>query len=217
MGGILFVCEGNLCRSPFAELVSKAHLDAVTEGRVDVSSAGIRAEAGSGIPEPMAALIRDHGADPSSHRARQLDAGMLADASLVLVAERAQRSALVLLHPPALHYSFTIRHVERALLPLIAASGDPDALFDVADPEPVRRLVEVLRRGLDHVLVDRAVDDDVIDPYGRSTETYQQAVVQMRPALDLLVRSFGADGLPELTAARSRSRFALGRRRHRSR
>ena len=211
MGGLLFVCEGNLCRSPFAELVTKVRLDAVSHGRLGIASAGTRARVGEGVPEPMASLVRENGADPSMHRARQLDAEMLADASLVLVAEGAHRSSLVRLHPPALHYSFTMRHVEHALMPLVTARDEPGALFDATDPGSVSRLVEVLRRGLDRIAAD-GDDDSVVDPYGRSAATYDRAVLQMRPALDLLVRSFGADGLPDVTKGRSRSWLALGRR-----
>lgn len=214
MAEILFVCEGNLCRSPFAQLVTKVRLDEVFQGRVEISSAGTRARVGEGVPAPMAELVTKYGADPSSHRARQVDARMLDDASLVLVAEGAHRAALVRLHPPVLHYSFTIRHVEHALLPLVAAPGVPGAVVDVADPDPVARLAEVLRRGLDRVATDGG-DDDVVDPYGRPASTYDRSVLQMRPALDLLARSFGAEGLPELSARRQRSWFALGRRRSR--
>lgn len=210
------MCEGNLCRSPFAELVTKVRLDAVSQGRLDVNSAGTRARVGEGVPAPIAALAREHGADASMHRARQLDAEMLAGASLVLVAEGAHRTSLVRLHPPALHYSFTIRHVEHALLPLLAAPDQAGALFDATDPGSVSRLVEVLRQGRDRVAADGA-DDDVVDPFGRSGATYDRAVFQMRPALDLLVRSFGADGLPEVTAGRSRSWFSRRRGRSASR
>lgn len=216
MAGILFVCEGNLCRSPFAELVSKARLDAVLGSRIEVSSAGIRAQVGSEVPEPMADLVRAQGADPSAHRARQLDRGMIAEASLVLVAEGAQRSVVVQLHPPALHYAFTIRHLERALVPLLVPPGAATPLFDSTDPEAVTRVAETLRHGSGRVGVERAGDDDVIDPYGRSRAAYDQAVGQMRPALDLLVRSFGAGGLAPVSAT-PQPRFTLGRLRRRPR
>lgn len=216
VGGILFVCEGNLCRSPYAELVSKDRLRSVMGSRIGVSSAGIRAQVGSRVPDPMARHIREQGVDPSMHRARQLDREMIADASLVLAADGAVRSAVVHVHPPSLHYVFTIRHLERALTPIIPVSGDVAPLFEVTAADSVSRVVEVLRRG-SGLVRDVRQDDDVIDPYGGSKRAYRQAVAEMQPALNLLVRSFGADGLSPVAAAPTRSRLAVRSRRRRGR
>jgi len=68
---VLFVCAGNLCRSPFAEglarrLASERGLD------LEFESAGEIAYEGSTCPPDALAAARAHGVDLSAHRARRL-------------------------------------------------------------------------------------------------------------------------------------------------
>jgi protein-tyrosine-phosphatase len=68
---ILFVCAGNLCRSPFAEglarrLASERGLD------LEFESAGEIAYEGSSCPRDALDAARWHGVDLSAHRARRL-------------------------------------------------------------------------------------------------------------------------------------------------
>ena len=77
---ILVVCSGNICRSPIGE----ALLAAQVQPGVAVSSAGCTALVGHGA-DPMACeVMQAQGGDLSHHRARQIDAALLADQDLVL-------------------------------------------------------------------------------------------------------------------------------------
>jgi protein-tyrosine-phosphatase len=81
---VLFVCTGNTCRSPMAEvigrsLVAQRHLNGVT-----VSSAGVAADAISGASEGSLLIAMEHGLDLSRHRSRQLTSAAIASADLVL-------------------------------------------------------------------------------------------------------------------------------------
>jgi low molecular weight protein-tyrosine phosphatase len=79
---ILILCVGNICRSPMAESLMRRALP-----ECDISSAGLGALVGNPA-DPMAIeLMREQGVDISSHRARQLQGHMLAEADLVLVME----------------------------------------------------------------------------------------------------------------------------------
>lgn len=72
---VLFVCTGNLCRSPIAEGLLRMRL--AESGRTDVTvdSAGIHARDGA-PPEPFAiAAAATLGADIARQRARQFDPG----------------------------------------------------------------------------------------------------------------------------------------------
>lgn len=71
---ILFVCMGNLCRSPTAEAVMRKYLsDAGLDGRVLVDSAGTHGYHEGCPPDPRAqAAARKRGYDLSSLRARQV-------------------------------------------------------------------------------------------------------------------------------------------------
>ena len=72
--GVLFVCTGNLCRSPIAEGLLRMRL--AESGRTDVTvdSAGIHARAGA-PPEAFAVAAAALGADIARQRARQFEAG----------------------------------------------------------------------------------------------------------------------------------------------
>lgn len=82
---ILFVCVGNICRSPTAEALMRHRL-----GRDDiaVASAGLQALVGRPIDATAGLLLREHGLDADAHRARQATASLLTGADLVLVMER---------------------------------------------------------------------------------------------------------------------------------
>ena len=71
---ILFVCHGNICRSPAAEyimrnMVKKAYMDDVIE--VDSAATSLE-EIGNPIYPPMARVLEDHGINPGGHAARRV-------------------------------------------------------------------------------------------------------------------------------------------------
>jgi protein-tyrosine-phosphatase len=84
---VLFVCTGNICRSPFAEAVARG------EG-LDVESAGLGAYAGAGPTDDAIAVARELGYDLSSHRARPVTAEMLERADVVVGMTAAHVKAL---------------------------------------------------------------------------------------------------------------------------
>ena len=86
---ILFVCVGNICRSPTAELLMRHRLQG-REG-VEVSSAGLQALVGRPVDPEAAALLRTAGIDPETHKARQASPSVLAGADLILVMEQAHQ------------------------------------------------------------------------------------------------------------------------------
>lgn len=71
---LLFVCHGNICRSPMAEFYAKAL--ASQEGlsdRLYIASAATSAEElGNGVYPPARRKLREHGIDCAGHAARQL-------------------------------------------------------------------------------------------------------------------------------------------------
>lgn len=81
---LLFVCTGNTCRSPLAEIVA-AHAIAAREWKhVRVASAGISAAPGAAASEGAIEVAREQGLDLSAHAASQLSAEQLEWADLVL-------------------------------------------------------------------------------------------------------------------------------------
>ena len=181
---ILVVCTGNVCRSPLAERLLRARLDAAGIGadQVSVESAGSRAMVGHAMSEQAAAELSQLGGDPAGFASRQLTAELVRAVDLVVTATLAHRSAVVALHPKALRYSFTLLELARLLetADLSSLGGSP--------VERVRGLgaFGVGRRGLAGPAL---LGDDVVDPYGHSREVYAATTRQIAPAVETLVRA----------------------------
>lgn len=74
MTRILFVCLGNICRSPMAEFVMKQLADnAGLSGKLEISSAATSTEeVGNTVYPPVRRLLLRHGIDSSGKTARQM-------------------------------------------------------------------------------------------------------------------------------------------------
>lgn len=86
---VLFVCSGNICRSPIAEVVTRSMLaDAGLTDQVEVDSAGTGGwHEGEGADRRTVRVLADHGYDGSAHRAREFDRDWFAGRDLILVAD----------------------------------------------------------------------------------------------------------------------------------
>ena len=74
MTRILFVCHGNICRSPMAEFVMKALVEeAGLGGEFEIASAATsREEIGNGVYPPARRKLAEHGIPCAGHAARQM-------------------------------------------------------------------------------------------------------------------------------------------------
>ena len=74
---ILFVCHGNICRSPMAEFVMRDMVRKVgLEDEIRVSSAGTSAEElGNPVYSPVRRLLKEHGIGCSGKTARRMIPG----------------------------------------------------------------------------------------------------------------------------------------------
>lgn len=77
---VLFVCTGNICRSPFAEVAARQLAD---DGARQFSSAGTFAMDGNGATATGVEAAADLGFDLTGHEARRLTAALLAETDLV--------------------------------------------------------------------------------------------------------------------------------------
>lgn len=82
---VLFVCTGNTCRSPLAEVLARRHAEALGVGeRVRVRSAGTGAMPGFVASAGSATVASRHGLDLSEHRSSALTQDAVAESDLIL-------------------------------------------------------------------------------------------------------------------------------------
>jgi len=88
---ILFVCHGNICRSPYAEYAARLIVATAAMNGVRIQSAGLF---GPGRPSPPEAIraAGERGIDLGPHRSRLLTAELVGQADLVFVMDASQRT-----------------------------------------------------------------------------------------------------------------------------
>jgi protein-tyrosine phosphatase len=125
---IIFVCTGNICRSPMAEVMLRDLITRSGLGRlITTSSAGTGdGHVGEQADTRTIAALAKRGYDGSHHRARQFDAAWFDDLDLVVVLDRSQERILR-------NWAGTERDRNKVRL-LLSFDQDQASLRDVPDP-----------------------------------------------------------------------------------
>jgi len=144
---LLFVCRGNLCRSPMAEILTRHTVAGV------VVSAGTHAVDGRTMHPKAMRVLAEAGIDPSSFRSRKLTSGLVAGSELTLTATRQQRAECVRLDPRQMGRVFTLRQFARLV--------DATDLRGSTTVDGVLEAVTAVRGDIQPV---PATDDEVADP-----------------------------------------------------
>ena len=81
---ILFVCTGNTCRSPLAEVIARREIEQRGLTSMTVGSAGTSAWTASAASDGALLIALEQGLDLGHHRARQLSPEIVGSANLIL-------------------------------------------------------------------------------------------------------------------------------------
>lgn len=144
MTSILFVCLGNICRSPLAEGICRARLEAAgLAGRVRVDSAGTGDWHVGKPPDPRSvAVARAHGIDLTPLRARQVSRRDFTRFEHILAMDASNLSDLRALSPDK-GGARLVRFLDRDV---------PDPYF--GGPDGFEQVFGMLSDGVDVLLAD---------------------------------------------------------------
>jgi len=185
---IVFVCTGNICRSPMAEqmLIQKAEKNKLP---IKVFSAGVMAMTGDPMTPQSADAMTKRGFTPTKHISQDLTPKLLEEADLVLTATLDHRGEIARMLPKASKYSFTIDEFAR-LTSFLGANPEFQEEFKKNPKETreqyIRRATQeaVLLRGMVPTNLD---PKDVIDPYMESSKVYNDVAEHIDNSLEMIV------------------------------
>jgi protein-tyrosine phosphatase len=176
MPTLLFVCTGNLCRSPMAAAVARNVLAGRTEA-VNVLSAGLL-RTGEPATDEAVTVMRRRGLYLSGHRSRRVGDALVPPPDLIVGMARQHARSVVDAVPALFPRTFTLKD-------LVARAGSE------GPRSPGEALDEYLARvGADRgfgALVGMSSADDVADPIGCDLRTYEQCAGEIVGAVTTLV------------------------------
>jgi protein-tyrosine phosphatase len=200
---ILFVCTGNMCRSPLAERLTSAWVHqrlGTAAGAVHVYSAGTDAQDGQRMESRSAQALGELGGDPTGFTSRLLLSGEAEHADLVLTMSRRHRHTLLKHAPRALRRTFTLPEAA-ALHELADTRGIKDLPLQDRAAELALRLNAARTRRRS------AREDDVPDPIGRPLEEHRQVAAQIETCLTPLMEVLLAPAVAAPRTSMDRATF----------
>ena len=110
---ILFVCTGNTCRSPMAQILLKKYLEddkPYLKGRYEIISRGVSAHEGSEISTSVAGILRQrHALDARWFLAKRLDIETIRSSDLIFAMEDIHARHILSMEPTAEGRVFPLR------------------------------------------------------------------------------------------------------------
>jgi protein-tyrosine phosphatase len=167
----LFVCTGNICRSPLADAFMTDRSRRLLGGVVQVRSAGIAA--GRYLSPETAETVRDRGLDPEALHPTQLTTEMLREADLIVTMTGDHSAEVLAIAPEVSEKTFTLKELSDLLTALPPAEPSTErrqVLARIAEAHrarssaPTSSLPRDVRDPLGEI--DRGVDDLVRGLFG---------------------------------------------------
>jgi protein-tyrosine-phosphatase len=122
---ILFVCRGNIIRSPMAAALLRQSVSVLTPSDISIASAGLHACPGQGADARAITVAKDFGVSLDEHRAQPLTDELVQRADMILVMDTLNEAELLGRYPEAESKVF--------MLGAWAAGRQPDRI-EILDP-----------------------------------------------------------------------------------
>ena len=187
---ILFVCTGNICRSPMAETLFQSKL---TEDYpeltsfVRVHSAGTSAIEDNPATSSAVQAMDLWGIDLELHRASELTPSLLRDADLVVAMARDHLLSIERIYGKALKKSTTLKHIASLSGEIIERLGEEAVREESEARARIKKVLELLAEAASAggFMADiQSRGSDIIDPIGSSLQVYLGVAEDIDSSLD---------------------------------
>jgi protein-tyrosine phosphatase len=169
---VLFVCTGNLCRSPTAEGLAVRELKGYPGVPLRFTSAGSHAMEGGPAATRAVAAAGERGASLERHHARELTRRRVRAADLILCMSADHRPYVIAFDRSAARRTFVLASFTRAVSQWAWLASSPSELVAMA-AEHVRELP----------------GDDIEDPLGRPPAAYAACAERLDGLVTALVNA----------------------------
>lgn len=173
---VLFVCTGNVCRSPMGELLLPKYMP-----DLESDSAGTRGLDSHAIASSSAKIMTAHGIDPSAFRSKRITPQLANGSDLILCFEHEQRNEISVIAPVAARRTFLLNDFAN-----MCAYCKEQGYMEGDTRE--ERLASVI----DNASMIRPMipdTDNIEDPMGKDFPVYERAYSEICAALQTIAKT----------------------------
>ena len=188
---VLFICTGNICRSPMGELLFRTYTQGTS---LEIGSAGTHSLVGHGIDPSSKALMYAVGIDSSQFRSTQLTQDIADNSDLILCFEPEQRHNIVVIAPTALPYTFTLTDFSN----MCAYCAQHNMITGVTIQERLQSVIDQSMQ-IRPMLPPSAT---IPDPYRKNFEAFRSAARATNDAIRNILRSISYNTTPAVQSVK---------------